>query len=1064
MKTIRNAIFKILLAGLAGAVTLAGCVKDRLDDPLSSKRKEVVFSINIPGKSAVATRALNDDEECEVKSIEMLLFDPITKKVVSYPVFTDVIKSDPKNNGHYYEKSFSVRLVEGTYDVMIFANARKAFNKVVIQAGDEQEETLAKLKVSMPKTGWVANQNGGAKDYLIPMWGMKENLAVGEGITISDIYLHRMLSRIDLSVTGANEQTGDFKIKDIKLYNIQQEGRIAPALANWDKDGLINGVLAAGYAAAPSLTGSGIHAAPLSYASVIAANEKSCVREMYIFEAPKAAAHADLNAPFLTVKGEYNGIEGWYRIDLADYSTMNYLDVLRNHLYKIEIKKVTGTGFSNEEDAKKDRGDNIVVNVTTWNEYNLGGTVFNGQHFLSIMPQDRDYSKESLTNESVQLKTDIDSEITQDNIKLSDSDSDVNAGFTGGWIKNLSLSSKKVVTGNNVYTLTYDVEQNDIAPREGYIYVTLGRLTNVIRIVQSDKYSNMLVALNAKGKTIEMLEFSAAVGVQPAPQVYKVRWSPKSESLYIGTAPVMKPTSGSYPAIQWASYNASTGADNYNGTDVYTTPISNNSGEVEFTIQPKAINSADIGSDPFYERQVTVNFRTNGTDGTMRTSVLMQQYVYNMKLTVKDFHLANGSSYTFNVKSNRPWRAFLIDDGDGMVTKPAVNNEKPFASGGYNLPDGTNVSFTTFNDLAKPTKFTGTAKVRIEWLSGTDVDNPDHWSKDNVGKLFCASGIIQKVSNCYILNDDIPIMIPVKRANGYVKDNQLEPGWGLGKQIKDAFTAELVWSDVKGNNGKGLDADGSTPLRMALVIGSGENGYILVQRGTVKGNSVVAAKVGGKIVWSWHLWVVDYKPTGQWMDRNLGATSTEPGKQSSFGVLYQWGRKDPSPNLPTIPNGSIAANTVMAYNANGSFLLSNMANSSVSNPLLYSIENPILLLKNWSQTKGANWSQDRKTIYDPSPEGYKVPLLGNWPSDAINSNGAWNFGYTWAGYGGYFPVAGQRDAYDDRYSGVGTTGYYWTTTPAGDNRARYLVLSKGSVNISDYSDNSSALSIRCIKE
>ena len=472
------------------ALLLMGCTQEQFPENVpvnNGKSKEVIFSISIPGKPKPATRALDDNEENEVKSIEMLLFDPATKKVVGKPLFADAITSDPNNNGNFHEKSFSARLVEGTYDIMIFANARKAFNSVSIQAGDEQEETLAKLKASMPATGWVANPADAAKSYLIPMWGMKENIAVGEGITISGIYLHRMLSRIDLSVTGANEQTGDFKIKDIKLYNVQQEGRIAPALVNWDKNGLVNGVIGAGLAVAPSLTGGGVHAAPISYASVIAADQKSCVREMYIFEAPKATIHADQKAPFLTVKGEYNGVEGWYRIDLADYSNMNYLDVLRNYFYKIEIKKVSGTGFSDEEEAKKNRGDNIIVNVTPWNEHDLSGTVFNGQFFLSISPQDITLNEYAQKLRKIVIKTDNSSNITMGNIKVSGSASNPDAGLSGNWLSNLSISPKSVVDGKTVYTLTYDVAQNDGEPRLGYIYITHGRMTNVVRIKQIEK-------------------------------------------------------------------------------------------------------------------------------------------------------------------------------------------------------------------------------------------------------------------------------------------------------------------------------------------------------------------------------------------------------------------------------------------------------------------------------------------------------------------------------------------------------------------------------------------------
>ncbi len=499
MKQIRY-IDRVLLAGIACIPALSGCIYDENITP-PDNRQEVTFSINIPGSSAPDTRALGNGEENEVQTIEVLLFDPQTDNVIGNPVFANNISTD---SGDVTKKTFSVRLPEGTFDVMVFANARKAFNATVIAAGEEQAEILARLTTSMPANGWAANPADADKKYLIPMWGMKENLSIGDGTSISGVWLHRMVSRIDLLVTGDDEFTGDFKLKDIKLYNAQKEGRIAPATANWNAVGKINGVTMAGLAVSPStVAGSGVHPA-ISYASVISADKKGCMGEMYLFEAPKATGHADPNAPFLTVKGEFEGVEGWYRIDLADYDGMTYLDVLRNHRYGIHIERVSGTGFPDEADAVKNRGDNIVVDITLWNEYDMGGTKFDGQHFLSIAPQEMEFTTYAHSGASFTIRTDLDSEISLSGIKLSGSPSDPDAALAGNWIADLSLSPKNVVGDKNVYTLSFDVADNgngDRDNRTGYIYVTCGRLTNVVRIEQHSIDLAALVGLQVAGAT-----------------------------------------------------------------------------------------------------------------------------------------------------------------------------------------------------------------------------------------------------------------------------------------------------------------------------------------------------------------------------------------------------------------------------------------------------------------------------------------------------------------------------------------------------------------------------------
>ena len=75
-----------------------------------------------------------------------------------------------------------------------------------------------------------------------------------------------------------------------------------------------------------------------------------------------------------------------------------------------------------------------------------------------------------------------------------------------------------------------------------------------------------------------------------------------------------------------------------------------------------------------------------------------------------------------------------------------------------------------------------------------------------------------------------------------------------------------------------------------------------------QGNAVVVARDDyGTILWSWHIWLTSEYPeeqayangAGVMMDRNLGALSTEKGDPKGFGLLYQWGRKDPFPGSAT---------------------------------------------------------------------------------------------------------------------------------------------------------------------
>ena len=141
------------------------------------------------------------------------------------------------------------------------------------------------------------------------------------------------------------------------------------------------------------------------------------------------------------------------------------------------------------------------------------------------------------------------------------------------------------------------------------------------------------------------------------------------------------------------------------------------------------------------------------------------------------------------------------------------------------------------------------------------------------------------------------------------------------------------------------------------------------------GNAVIAVKdASGTILWSWHIWVVDFDPvvTQQkyisgaiMMDRNLGALVIYDYDVRTYGLLYQWGRKDP------FVNSHDGWNSAYTYPAD-------LHKSTQSQTYEYSISHPTesLVGVDWNQEENL-WSS-HKTIYDPCPSGWRVPDIGVW--------------------------------------------------------------------------------------
>lgn len=295
-----------------------------------------------------------------------------------------------------------------------------------------------------------------------------------------------------------------------------------------------------------------------------------------------------------------------------------------------------------------------------------------------------------------------------------------------------------------------------------------------------------------------------------------------------------------------------------------------------------------------------------------------------------------------------------------------------------------------------------------------------------------------------------------------------------------------------------------------------------------EGNALIAAvDDSGNILWSWHLWITDYDPandfttqpntngtTWTFMDRNLGATSTEHGSFDSFGMLYQWGRKDPFPGAVsfTVMNDDYSYEvdgepTLYDFDGNTLPSIGSLATSHGSIEL--SIQNPMVFYTNIKRNTGevdeygdeilvddwltGDWIETpdddlwggvshKKSIYDPSPVGYKVPVCdeaGATPYDWLKyASMTWDDAGRGAQQDGqWFPATGTRvyasGSIDypeggNPYSGlwIGTKGKESSNLEEYPTRyGQYMFIINGRRTFKVNKDRrSQGLSLRCVRE
>lgn len=407
-------------------------------------------------------------------------------------------------------------------------------------------------------------------------------------------------------------------------------------------------------------------------------------------------------------------------------------------------------------------------------------------------------------------------------------------------------------------------------------------------------------------------------------------------------------------------------------------------------------------------------------------------------------------------------------------------------------------------------------------------------------------------ANCYIVNTPGSYMLPLVYGNAikggavntsaYISsargsnvlgtfvnhlDNPITSPYIYENENCEPADAVLVWQDERNL---------ITPDKVRLSDDR-HNLVFEVAKETIKqGNAIVAVRDGDKrIMWSWHIWVTDYKlgediktvtdhdgNKYQMMPRNVGwcdggtneyaarnvmvkiiqeesgisqiiTINQRPSSASVSGrnPYFQFGRKDPMLPGDTKTNGILAERTY--YSENYEFIKNGSAAVSIGE----SIQNPHVLYRDksaesqfdWCSGMYSNlWSADCtssagnddsivKTIYDPSPAGYRLPgpnvftgftttgtnvnftielingtLLGKddgWALYCVDADGQASTTF--------FPFLGCRRPNDGALD-VAYVGYYWTAMP-------YIMqIFSAGLNPKEDFHKSYAFSVRPVKE
>lgn len=346
---------------------------------------------------------------------------------------------------------------------------------------------------------------------------------------------------------------------------------------------------------------------------------------------------------------------------------------------------------------------------------------------------------------------------------------------------------------------------------------------------------------------------------------------------------------------------------------------------------------------------------------------------------------------------------------------------------------------------------------------------------------------IRESSNSYIISPQAsaPLLIPVSRAEEAIAGSL---------ERRNNLSAKFVWTD----NQNGMNPSGS--VQHAAIYGKSRKAVLVVEPGTETGNTLIAAEDNGEIKWSWHIWTTDYIPSGTIMDRNLGSLYNGTNEWwKSRGLFYQWGRKDPFPyayakkeiSNPSYPGGNepekIEAAIPYFYDEHGS--LTDVSSSNITNSAA-TVRQPDKFTSSvlWHGSDGMqSWNRSgNKTIFDPCPDGWRVPANSTWQdidvTNFITGNTVWNRTQSDVDYdtpytagrfannfnNSFYPAGGgcfydsglQQTVIND----AAIAGYYWTNTATGNDQSIIFKFTEASPKEEVMLHPNSGFSIRCVKE
>lgn len=456
--------------------------------------------------------------------------------------------------------------------------------------------------------------------------------------------------------------------------------------------------------------------------------------------------------------------------------------------------------------------------------------------------------------------------------------------------------------------------------------------------------------------------------------------------------------------------------------------------------------------------------------------------VKTIKMTSSDSQLLSGSAEVdVNYDKDGPVLK-ILDTGNNSILLDCGDGVDINTSGEYfyfTVPEGVykQLVFEIINEEGEVFESRTKTSIAVERGTVTDAGLAQVYIEESFyGKANC----IQKDEPGTYTFDAAPYFTTDSYGYAYEFNER--------DDFKPAASADLVWQSVP-------------DMITAVSLSSDKKTVTFTAAKT--GNALIALyNEEGDIIWSFHLWIspvneVQYPNGYVVFDRNLGATSNTRGDMSSWGLYYQWGRKDPFPEVASTSSTNLVMKTY--YDKNNQTFSFTGEPSAAGVDHYYSISRPTVFLQRVAAGNTVDWIWDggsnnlwgnpegyknpdintlHKSIYDPCPEGYMVSPTKLYTGNGVVANSSQNAPFdntnsgrtlVFQGLNEWYPAARQihHNWPKATMKSNDITGRYWLSSPASGNKWKALSVTWGAPENVIYPEwpqwRGFGYSVRCVK-